>query len=219
MIGIMQPYFFPYIGYFQLIDAVDIYVNLDHVSFIKRGYMTKNSINGQVIRIPIKSASQNKKCNETFVDFDEKYVKKFKKTLFFLYKNTKNYELIKNMILPIFDKKEQTISEFNLKLIKVVCNYLDIKTKIVNTSEGLTESKREFGIRDITNHFNSAIYVNAIGGQSLYSKDEFKKNNVELKFIEMGDVNFDNKYTSILDLMFIYDKDYIKKELKKYKLI
>ena len=43
-VGIMQPYFFPYIGYFQLIDAVDIYVNLDHVSFMKRSYMTRNSI-------------------------------------------------------------------------------------------------------------------------------------------------------------------------------
>lgn len=219
MIGIMQPYFLPYIGYFQLIDAVDTYVNLDHVSFIKRGYMTRNTINGQPIRISVKSASQNKKCNEIFVNLDEKYIEKFKKTLNFLYKKSNNYELVTNMILPIFHKKEQTISEFNLNLIKIVCDYLDIKTKIVDSSEGLTDLKREFGLIDIANHFEDTIYVNAIGGKSLYSKDDFKKNGIELKFIEMGDVNFDNKYTSILDLLFKYDKEYIKNELKKYTLV
>lgn len=219
MIGIMQPYFFPYIGYFQLIDAVDTYVNLDHVSFIKRGYMTRNNIKGQPIRIPVKSASQNKKCNEIFVNFDEKYIEKFKKTLNFLYHKSKNYELITNMILPIFDKKEQTISEFNLKLIKIVCDYLDIKTKIVDSSEGFTDSKREFGLRDIANYFGDKTYVNAIGGKVLYSKDEFKQNGIDLKFIQMGDVDFDNKYASILDLMFRYDREHIKKELKKYTLV
>ena len=122
------------------------------------------------------------------------------------------------MIFPIFDNFNQTISKFNLEIIKTICNYLDITTKIVNTSEGITDLKREFGLMDITKKFNDTTYVNAIGGKNLYSKDVFKESGIDLKFIEMGDVKFDNKYASILDLLFKYDKEYIKKELKKYEL-
>jgi len=218
MIGIMQPYFFPYIGYFQLIDSVDTYVNLDHVAFMKRSYMTRNIINGQPIRIEIKSGSQNKKCNEVFVNLNEKNIKKFKKTIEMLYSKSIYYNDITNIIFPIFDNFNQTISKFNLEIIKSICNYLDITTKIVNTSEGITDLKREFGLIDITKKFNETTYVNAIGGKKLYSKEVFKENGIDLKFIEMGDVKFDNKYASILDLLFKYDKEYIKKELKKYEI-
>ena len=67
-IGIMQPYFFPYIGYFQLMQEVDLYVNLEHVSFMKRSYMTRNTIkNNTPINIPVSNGSQNKTCIEVKV--------------------------------------------------------------------------------------------------------------------------------------------------------
>ena len=79
-VGIMQPYFSPYFGYFQLIGAVDTYVNLDHVSFMKRSYMTRNRIKDETpINIPVYEGSQNKKCSEIFVNFESQYLDKFKK--------------------------------------------------------------------------------------------------------------------------------------------
>ena len=66
----MQPYFFPYIGYFQLIHCVNTYVNLDHVSFMKRSYMTRNILkNNTPINVNVWGASQNKKCNEILYYF------------------------------------------------------------------------------------------------------------------------------------------------------
>lgn len=217
----MQPYFFPYIGYFQLIHCVDTYVNLDHVSFMKRSYMTRNTLkNNTTININVWKASQNKKCNEIYVNFENNYIPKFLKTLENLYSKELHYETILNeIILPEFIDRKITISKFNLNLIKRICNYLDIKTKIVDTSENLTKLKKGEGLKEITKHFNSKSYINAIGGQSLYNKEDFKNDNIELNFIEMGNVVFDNKYTSILDLLFRYNKEYIKEEITKYKLI
>ena len=217
----MQPYFFPYIGYFQLIDCVDTYVNLDHVSFMKRSYMTRNVLkNNTTINVNVWNASQNKRCNEIYVNFENNYISKFLKTLENLYSKEPHYEIILNeIILPEFIEKEITISKFNLNLIKRICNYLDVKTKIIDTSEGLTELKREYGLKEIVKKFNSKNYVNAIGGQLLYSKENFKQDNIDLNFIEMGNVNFDNKYASILDLLFRYNKEHIKEQIRNYKLI
>ena len=221
MVGIMQPYFFPYIGYFQLIHCVDTYVNLDHVSFMKRSYMTRNTLkNNTTININVWKASQNKKCNEIYVNFENNYIPKFLKTLENLYSKESHYEIILNeIILPEFIDRKITISKFNLNLIKRICNYLDIKTKIINTSENLTKLKKGEGLKEITKHFNSKSYINAIGGQSLYNKEDFKNDNIQLSFIEMGNVVFDNKYTSILDLLFRYNKEYIKEQIRNYKLI
>jgi hypothetical protein len=221
MVGIMQPYFFPYIGYFQLIHCVDTYVNLDHVSFMKRSYMTRNVLkNNTTINVNVWNASQNKRCNEIYVNFENNYISKFLKTLENLYSKEPHYEIILNeIILPEFIEKEITISKFNLNLIKRICNYLDVKTKIIDTSEGLTELKREYGLKEIVKKFNSKNYVNAIGGQLLYSKENFKQDNIDLNFIEMGNVNFDNKYASILDLLFRYNKEHIKEQIRNYKLI
>lgn len=217
----MQPYFFPYIGYFQLIHCVDTYVNLDHVSFMKRSYMTRNTLkNNTTININVWKASQNKKCNEIYVNFENNYIPKFLKTLENLYSKESHYEIILNeIILPEFIDRKITISKFNLNLIKRICNYLDIKTKIIDTSENLTKLKKGEGLKEITKHFNSNSYINAIGGQSLYNKEDFKNDNIQLSFIEMGNVVFDNKYTSILDLLFRYNKEYIKEQIRNYKLI
>ena len=217
----MQPYFFPYLGYFQLIHCVDTYVNLDHVSFMKRSYMTRNTLkNNTTINVNVWKASQNKKCNEIYVNFENNYIPKFLKTLENLYSKELHYETILNeIILPEFIDRKITISKFNLNLIKRICNYLDIKTKIVDTSENLTKLKKGEGLKEITKHFNSKSYINAIGGQSLYNKEDFKNDNIQLSFIEMGNVVFDNKYTSILDLLFRYNKEYIKEQIRNYKLI
>jgi hypothetical protein len=221
VIGIMQPYFFPYIGYFQLIDAVDIYVNLDHVSFMKASYMTRNTLkNNTQISVPVIGGSQNKKCNEVIVKSDDKFIINFPKTVHHLYSKEKNYE---NVIRQIFttdvNSLGYSISQINLFYIKRICKYLDIKTQIVDSSEGLTTKNKNEGLQDITKYFNGDTYINAIGGQKLYNKEDFASQNIDLKFIKMGDVQFDNPYSSILDLLFRYDKEHIKTELKNYTLI
>ena len=220
-IGVMQPYFFPYIGYFQLIDAVDIYVNLDHVSFMKSSYMTRNTLkNNTPISIPVIGGSQNKKCTEVIVKSDDKFVFSFPKTIHHLYSKEKNYkDIIQQIFITDVNSLGYSISQVNLFYIKRICEYLNIKTKIVDTSEGLTVKKKNEGLQDIVKHFNGDIYINAIGGQKLYTKENFASQNIDLKFIKMGDIQFDNPYSSILDILFRYPKEYIQEQLKNYTLI
>lgn len=220
----MQPYFFPYFGYYQLINSVDLYVNLDHVSFMKRSYMVRNKIkNDTNINIPVLNGSQNISCKNTLIDIDEKYIDTFKKKLTHLYNKEKNYETIISEIFNDFNflqsYKDSNISDINIFFIKNVCKYLNINTNIVDTSINLTNKKKADGLIDITNHYNGETYINAIGGQKLYTKDYFEKNKIELKFIKMGNVDFDNPYTSILDLLFRYEKQHIINELYKFELI
>jgi hypothetical protein len=220
-VGIMQPYFLPYLGYFKLIDSVDVYVNLDQFSFMKRSYMVRNVLkNDTKININVYDSSQNRKCSDTLVNFENDYIPKFKKTIHHLYSKTKNYELVLEEIINTnFIGEEQTISQFNFNLIKSICDYLDIKTKLVHTSENLTPQKKENGLVDIVNYYSGNTYINAIGGIKLYTKDFFKKKSIDLYFIKSGDLNFENPNRSILDLIFLYDKNKIKDELKNYTLI
>jgi len=125
-IGVMQPYFFPYMGYFQLIHAVDTYVNLDHVSFMKRSYMTRNTLkDGISMNVNVKNGSQNKKCTEVDVLFDKKYLDKFHKRLEMMYSRSPYYQTVMDeVVMSTFEERQVSISQFNLRGIKAVCEYL-----------------------------------------------------------------------------------------------
>lgn len=224
-VGIMQPYFFPYIGYFQLIHAVNTYVNLDHVAFMKRSYMTRNILkNDTSINIPVSGGSQNKTCREIIALADDKWFDKFEKTLEALYKKEINYNIILNEVIAPWKNnikslnRPVSISEFNFLSICCVCEYLNCVRKFYS-SAGITTKKKNEGLQDITKHFKGDTYINAIGGQKLYNKEDFANQGIDLYFIKMGDVEFDNPYSSILDLLFRYSKEHIQQQLIKYTLI
>jgi hypothetical protein len=224
-IGIMQPYFFPYIGYFQLIHAVDTYVVLDHVSFMKRSYMTRNQLkNNTPINFPVSSASQNISCRETLTLVDDKWFSKFEKTLEMLYKKSPYYNQVIKEVYEPFKGIIQSlhmltnVSEFNFTSIYCICEYLDCR-RVFHSSVGITDRKKNEGLQDIAKHYGGDTYINAIGGQKLYTKENFASQGIDLKFIQMGDVELENPYASILDLLFTYDKEHLKQQLTKYTLI
>jgi hypothetical protein len=224
-IGIMQPYFFPYIGYFQLIHAVDTYVILDHVAFMKRSYMTRNTLKNDVpINIPVSGGSQNKSCKEVTVLADEKWFNTFEKTLETLYRKEPNYNLIlKEVIKPWKENvlgigRSLSISEFNFSSIFYICSYLDCVRRFYS-SVGITDKKKNEGLQDIAKHYKADTYINAIGGQKLYTKEDFASQGIDLNFIKMEDVEFDNPYASMLDILFRYPEQHVKQQLTKYTLI
>lgn len=224
-IGIMQPYFFPYIGYFQLIHAVDTYVVLDHVSFMKRSYMTRNQLkNNTPINFPVSNASQNVPCRETITLVDEKWFSKFEKTLETLYKKSPYYnQVMEEVYIPFKDNvlildRFTNVSEFNFVAIYQVCEYLDCIRHFYSSAR-ITDRKKNEGLQDIAKHYRADTYINAIGGQELYTKEDFASQGIDLKFIKMGELELENPYASILDLLFNYDKDHLKEQLTKYTLI
>lgn len=221
-VAIMQPYFLPYVGYFQLISAVDVYLNLDHVNFMKRSYMTRNLLKNNVdINLQVCKSSQNIACNKTYVNFEHNYIERTIKKLQSLYSSTENYSLItQTIILPELYQRSVTISSFNIGIIKRICQYLDIKTIILDSSEPFNEGLvAEDGIINITKRLEGKIYVNAIGGQKIYSKENFESKGIQLQFIKMKEPEIKDPYLSILHHLFVYPKETIKENLEKYEIL
>jgi hypothetical protein len=187
--------------------------------------MTRNSIkNNTSINIPVSGGSQNKTCKEVTVLADDKWWNTFEKTLVESYKKESQCQLVLDEILLPWKNNICTIdrpisiSEFNFSAIYFICKYLDINTRFYS-SDGITTRKKNEGLQDITKYFNGTTYINAIGGQALYNKEDFASQNIDLYFLKMGDVEFENPYSSILDLLFTYPKEHIQQQLKKYTLI
>lgn len=230
-IGIMQPYFFPYIGYWQLLNGVDKYVVFDDVNFINRGWINRNRIliNGKpsYFNLPLHKASQNKKINQISVDLSDELVQKMLKTLYLAYKKAPYFEEVYVCLENILRTEKINLGEFLVDSIQKVCDYLGIKTELILSSslEKRNELKGEDKILDICKILKGNEYWNAIGGQSLYSAEKFKEQGIKLSFVNTQKIEykqFDNGFQenlSIIDVMMFNSIDTIRDMLNKYILI
>ena len=224
-IAVMQPYFFPYIGYFQLINYADAFVNLDHVSFMKSSYMTRNKLrNDTPINIGVLNGSQNRSCIEVYIDKNDYLLRKFRRKLEINYGNSLFYKtVLEEVILPWMEFIESedgiSISRANVFSIKLIMKYLNINTEFIDSSLGLTHNKSAQGQIDIVKHFEGDVYVNPVGGKVLYSKEFFEKSGLELRFLEMNQNAIENANLSILHHLFVCEKEHIAMTLNNFKLI
>lgn len=228
----MQPYFLPYIGYFQLVAAVDTFVIYDDVNFIKKGWIHRNNIlvNSQasLFSIPLAKVSQNKLINE--VELSEEWAewaKKFLKTVEQSYKKAPHFEEVLGILQLIFETSSTQISELATASIQHVCNYLEISTTIVATSSQYNNKhlKAQERILDICLQEKAHHYINPTGGKELYNKELFAENGILLNFIESKRVTytqFKNDFVpwlSVLDVLMFNTKEQTKQLLKEYSLV
>lgn len=230
-IGIMQPYIFPYIGYFQMIKAVDKFVIYDDVNFINKGWINRNRIlvSGapHLFTIPLKDASQNKLIHEIELSQDGSWRKKLLKTIQQSYMKATNYSKVFQLIEEVVNLEAANISEFNLNALRKVSAYLSISTEIVSSSV-LYENKHlkaQDRILDICKQENATRYINAIGGMELYDKSIFEAENIELSFIKSKEVvysQFKNAFVpwlSVIDILMFCNIESINTYLDSYELI
>ena len=232
-IAIMQPYFFPYIGYFQLINAVDKFIIYDDVTFIKQGWINRNSIladgSALLFSIPLNGASSYKLIRDISINelLYDKWKKKFYKTLDQYYKKAPYYEKVLSIIKIALESKHQLISAVALCSIKAVCEYLAIETEIAETVDKYSNNylKGEDRIIDICRQEAATVYINAEGGSLLYSRNTFKENGIELSFIKSNNIvykQFDNSFVpwlSIIDVMMFNHKSIIQHMLRSCNLL
>lgn len=218
-LAIMQPYIFPYIGYFHLIDSVDTFVFYDDVNFINSGWVNRNKIlvNGKDFLFTIPSDwSQNKKINEIFVSGQyEIWKNKFFTTLKHSYGKEKHYKECFKIIEETFSNNN-SLNEICKQSIKNILKYLEIEKKIVDSSNVFNNQylKSSDRIIDICKKTDANVYINTAGGKELYSKEDFKKESINLYFIKSKEnLNF----VSIIDTIMKYGKE-TKKFLKQYEL-
>jgi hypothetical protein len=190
-IAVMQPYFFPYIGYFQLINAVDNFVFYDDVNFIKGGWINRNRIliakEPSYFSVPLLGASSFKKINEIDIDFNEKMQNKLMKTISLNYSKAPYFHDVLPIIDSVISKSGQNLAQIAANSICTVANYLNIETIFNFSSElnfGHNSTNRANRLVEIVNGFNGRTYINAQGGKALYNKAFFQSNGIELKFIK-----------------------------------
>jgi hypothetical protein len=210
-LAIMQPYFFPYIGYFQAIKAVDKYIVYDKVNFVKKSWIYRNRLL-EINKTPfyfspeLKDKSHIKKISEIELSDNQSWRKKILNKIYFNYKKAEYFEEINCLLESIIHSQTDKLSELNFKSITTLCDYLEIKTLISNdndkyaeledtlqvsfgtTLSNLTEQmtirdKKIARILDICKSEKATTYVNAIGGKELYPKKPFVESGIELLFI------------------------------------
>lgn len=230
-LGIMQPYFFPYIGYWQLINAVDKYVIYDDVNFIKGGWINRNRIlvnnESKLINLKMDGASPNKLINEVGVSNDIIFVKKNMKMIENLYKKAPYYKDLYPVIEDIFYYKESNLAKYLEYSLRKICDYLSIKTELIVSSEinKDTKLKGQDKVIEICKLLKANEYINAIGGQELYSVSDFSKEGINLGFLKTGVIKykqFNNDFVpnlSIIDVMMFNSVEEIKEMLINYELI
>jgi hypothetical protein len=229
-VAIMQPYFLPYIGYFQLIEAADVFVIYDDVNYINKGWINRNYLlganNKQGFTLPLNGASQNKLINEIDLFEFEKFKRSFLKTIELSYKKSPYYKSCLALINSIFDYQELNLSGFIKNSIEVIAGYLNISTAIVPSSSVYQNNnlKAQDRIIDICKKESATIYVNPIGGTELYSKQLFTENQLELVFLKSGLIEypqFNNEFIpwlSIIDVLMFNSKEQTHHLLKKFEL-
>ena len=229
--AIMQPYVFPYIGYFQLVSAVDIFVFYDDVNYIKKGWINRNRIlvnnEASLFTIPVLKASQNKLIHEIKLGIDEKWLRQFYSTLEHNYKKAPHYHETILLIQQVLNQQTTSISELAIASIELISNYLKIPTSFdksstnYQTSKGMDKAERLIEICKL-NHVKT--YINPSGGKELYNKSSFKAENVELFFIENKISSYKQFNTdfvgglSIIDVLMFNSQVQVKDLLTQYEL-
>ena len=231
-VGIMQPYLFPYIGYFQLINAVDKFVIHDDVQYIKGGWINRNRIQindrDYLFTFSLKKDSSLKNINTRFLS--DQFVKEkihFLRLIQNNYKRSPFLQEVHDLLLQILDYKELNISSFIVNSLSQICKYLEIRTPIYISSNLKKNNKLKGQDRviDICKTFKTTTYINPIGGKILYSKDVFKKNKMSLFFLQTKNIIYEHNNQpfipnlSIIDVLMFNSKDEMKKILKNFELV
>ena len=211
-LGIMQPYFLPYIGYFQLIAAVDQFIVYDNIKYTKKGWINRNRFlqNGKdaMFSLSLKKDSDSLDVceRELASDFDRE---KLLNQLRGAYRRAPHFEQTLSLIEQVVRYPETNLFVFLHNGIVQVCAHLGITTKIIVSSE--VDIDHQLQAQDkvlaLCEAVDATTYVNAIGGVELYSKKTFQQRGIELQFIQSKPfdyVQFDGAFVpwlSIIDVM------------------
>jgi hypothetical protein len=229
-IAIMQPYFFPYLGYFQLINAVDLFVFYDDVNFITRGWIHRNRVlvnnKASYLTVPCKKASQNKLIHEIETALDDKKRRKLINKIKFSYGNAPYFEQVFPLIKKVLNAKTETIAELAIKSVLKCTEYLHLETSFKISSECYENREMDKAERliDITKKESGETYINAIGGKELYDKKNFAEQDIDLKFLHSEPPvynQFEGDFIpglSIIDVMMFNSVEEIHQQLEQYTL-
>ena len=227
-LGIMQPYFMPYIGYFQLMKAVDKYVVYDDVNYIKGGWANRNHIliNGEkeMFTVTLQKASPNKLFNEIVIGDD---FKKLMKTLQMNYSRAINFDQTMVLMERIISFPNKQLAVFIANSFREILSYLSVETEILMSSEIPKDNslRGKDKIIQICEILGADTYYNAVGGKNLYDQEEFREHGLTLNFVDSLPQVYSQLHTrefvsglSMIDVLMNNTKDKVNSLLESYQI-
>jgi WbqC-like protein len=232
-LGIMQPYFMPYLGYFALIKRVDQFILFDTPQFIRHGWIERNKVlklNGETlyIKVPLKKHARDTPINKVVINNDENWKNKILAQLVPYKKRAPYYKEVIGLLEEIFENKTNSIVILNFIALQKICNYLDIITPIKIWSkmdvkiEGVNEPD-EWAL-NICKAMGANGYYNPPGGKDFFDSNKYNKAGIDLKFLELNQVSYNQfehdfvPYLSIIDVLMFNDIESVNQMLDQYKI-
>lgn len=232
-VGIMQPYFFPYLGYFSLIKHTDKFILLDKVQFIRHGWIERNRILKQsggwnYISVPLQKHHRNILISDITINNEENWKQRIISQLGY-YKGAANYYKIVKLVKYIFEHEFQSIVELNYYAMRIVCEYLKINTPIDIFSEMNLQinpplASDEWALNICTSIQEATEYWNPINGIHFFDRQKYFIKDIDIHFQRMNITRYEQKnyefepWLSILDVMMFNSVEDINIMLDNYEL-
>lgn len=232
-LAIMQPYIFPYLGYYQLVSAVDTFVFFDDVNYINKGWINRNQLlhhdSASKFTVPLLKASQNRKINEIKLSGFTKWRKDFLRTVEISYKKAPHFIFVYNWLNDFLLKDYLFISDLAAESVKAISGMLELPAQFKNSNslnyKNNSTQNGDQKILEICKILGAEKYINPKNGINLYNPNLFNSINIQLNFINMKDVKyqqFKKEYfvpdLSIIDVLMFNDIKETNQLLAKYIL-
>ena len=232
-LGIMQPYFFPNLGHFSLINQVDKWVVFDPVQFIRHGWIERNRIlkpggDWQYIGVPLVKHQRNTLIKDIEIRVNDPWKNKLLSQIQHYKKRAPYYSNVVELIENCFKFETESIAHLNAHFLEKICAYLGIDFKYEIFSEmdlDLDISGPGDWALEISIKLNAKRYINPIGGQELFDVDAFKDNGVEIKFLDFKNVEYKQKGDpfeaglSIIDVLMFKSVEETRELLTNFSLV
>lgn len=233
IVAIMQPYFFPYIGYWQLIEAVDRFVLFDDAQYMRHGWVNRNRIlkpggGWQYILVPLKKHGIAAPIKSIQTDSTRQWRDLIIRQLTHYKKKARHFNETSTLVKEaLYDVDDQRISVINRSIVEKFCVNLGIKTKIsLSSEEGFDYSSigdsGEWALR-ISEQLGASEYINSVRGADLFDPEKFTRSNIKLSFLKPHEITY-NQFAefepdlSIIDMLMFNGIEGTKALLGNYSL-
>lgn len=232
-LAIMQPYFLPYIGYYQLIHCVDLFVVYDNVQFTKAGWIHRNRFlangDGRMFSLPLRKASDYLAINQR--ELAASYAAdgaKIVRQLAAAYRKAPYFLRTMPLVEQCFEAEEANLFRFVHRSLQLTTDFLGIATPLVIASSVAIDHRLrgQEKVLAICCQLGADRYVNAIGGVDLYSAERFNRCGINLRFLQplfTDYPQFDHRFVpwlSIIDVLMFNDRDTVSRYLgERFQLV
>ncbi len=231
-LGIMQPYLFPYIGYYQLMHAVDRFVVADDVTFIKQGWINRNRllINGTAayFTVPVRRPRATALIRDVEIDDGpgRRWRTRLLKTIANFYRRAPSFEGVYPLVERVLAGPFTRIADMARASLHEVCDYLGTPVSIVESSAayGNAHLKGQERVLDTCRAERATDYINAAGGRALYSPEAFLARGIRLHFLSTGTIEYPQfnlpfvPSLSVIDVLMFNPREQARDFLNQYEL-